>query len=135
LLYDWLFQQALKNVGEFTADALSTPAREPMVEMPLGERNTFKMRTQRGDTTEVFALVIHVSVRRADVRNFERRYAQATFEIIDRVTMVLNASTTEERRETGFTVIKENVKMAINEVLGTPWVQRVFFSEIVHEIQ
>jgi predicted esterase/flagellar basal body-associated protein FliL len=134
LLYDWMFQQTLKGTG-VTADAQPSPMRESIIEMPIGDRNTFKMRTNRGNGTEDFSVVVHVAIRGSDERTFNRRYEQATIEIIDRIMMVLNASTIEERRVPGLTTIKERAKRTINEALGTPWVRDVFFTEIVHEIR
>ena len=133
LFYDWMFQQTLKGTG-VTAGALPSPMKEPMVEKPIGERNTFKIRTSHGDLTDAFSVIIHVAIQRANERSFDRRYGESRIEIIDRITTVLNASTTEERGEPGNTAIKERVKKAINTVLGTPWVQQVFFTEVSHEL-
>ena len=130
LLYDWLFQQTLKGTGRVTAGALPSSTREPMIERQIGDKNTFKLRDFINDTNESFSLVMHVSVRRADELKFARRYEEATIEIIDRVSTVLRGSTTEERMELGSTAIKERVKQTINEVLGEPWVQQVFFTVV-----
>jgi flagellar basal body-associated protein FliL len=35
--------------------------------------------------------------------------------------------------EPGLTTIKEKAKKAINEILGTPWVQEVLVTEVVFE--
>jgi len=129
MLYDWLFQQSLgSESGENTSSV-------PMFEIPIGDRNSFKISNVRNGGNEKFSVNIHVSVKKADAGKFQRRYEQCINEIIDRVTVVLVRSTTEERTEAGHTAIKERVQKAINEVLGTPWVQKVFFSEIYHNVQ
>jgi len=107
---------------------------ERMAEIQIGTRTTFNIRNVRDDANEVFSLIIWAQVRQRDSRNFERRFEQCENEIIDRVTAILSASTTEERSEAGHTAIKERVRRAMNDVLGTPWVQQVFFSEITHEV-
>ena len=107
---------------------------EVTVEKQIGEKNTFKIRTSRGDLTDAFSVVMHVTVRRVDERAFDKQYLDRTMRVIDRVTSVLDASTREEREEATRTAIKERVKQAINEVLGTPWVQEVLFTEVVHEV-
>ena len=141
LLYDWMFQQTLKGTRSYTGytDALPSSARVPTVEKQIGDRNTFKVRTHYDNVTDEFSLIMYVKVRKADELKFDRRYEQATVEIIDHVTAILNVSTTEERKEVRRTAIRERairerVKKAINAVLGTPWVQDVLFTEIVHEI-
>jgi hypothetical protein len=107
---------------------------ERMVEIPIGTRNTFNVRNVRDDGNEIFSLIMHVSVRHRDSRSFERRLGESENAVIDRVTSILSASTTEERREAGHTAIKARVSREINDVLGTAWVQQVFFSEITHEV-
>jgi len=104
-------------------------------EIPIGDKNTFKLSDSRGDSIESFSLVMHVSVLKADERKFQRRYEASKNKVIDRVITALRLSTTEERREPGNMAIKKNVKTAINDVLETPWVQEVFFAEITHEIK
>jgi len=109
--------------------------REEMVERQIGEKNTFKIRTPRpNDMNDAFSVVMHVTIRKSDVKAFDNRYAQRTITVIDRATAVLEASTTEERGEATRTAIKERVKKAINEVLENTWVQEVLFSEPVHEV-
>jgi len=109
--------------------------KEEMVERQIGEKNTFKIRTPRpNDMNDAFSVVIHVTVRKSDVKAFDNRYAQRTITVIDRATAVLDASTTEERGEATRTAIKERVKKKINEVLENTWVQEVLFTEVVHEV-
>ena len=122
------------NFGDVSNEPSSPISRDPVVEKAIGDRTTFKIRTPRGDTTDSFSLVMHVTVRRTDERAFDKRYAECTIAVIDRATAVLCASTREEREEAERTAIKERVKKAINEVLEMPWVQQVFFTEIVHEV-
>jgi len=140
LLYDWMFQQRLTPVAETRSGDLRSwlfpapPHPDRMVEKPVGSRNTFNIRNVRDGGTETFSLVMRISIRETDERAFARRYAQVENEIIDRITAILSASTTTERIETGHTTIKERVRRAMNEVLGTPWVNQVFFTEITHRV-
>ena len=106
----------------------------PTVEKLLDAGKAFKMRTTRGDRTEHFSVMIHVSIKKADESRFQRRYDQCMHEIIDRVTGLLAASTPDERMEAGYPRLKEKVKKGINEMLGTPWVQQVLFSDVVYEV-
>ena len=101
-------------------------------EIQIGDNNTFKVSDLRGDVIETFSVVIHVSVLKADMRQFERQYYVRENKVIDRVTTVLRASTTEERQEAGNMAIKERIVTAINDVLEMPWVQEVFFTHITH---
>ena len=101
-----------------------------MVEIPIGDSNTFVITNVRDDLNETFSLRMYVAVQQGELRHFERRLAQCENEVIDRITAVLYASSRAERTEMGLTTIKEKVKWATNEVLGTPWVQQVFFTEI-----
>ena len=102
-----------------------------MVERQIGD--TFKIRNVRDYGHENFSLIMYVTIRKEDERAFDRQYEQARIELIDRVTAVLYASTTEERE--AMTAIKERVEQTINEVLGTPWVQQVLFTEITLEVE
>ena len=143
LLYDWMFQQRLTlgltpvvetRGGNLSPWLFPPPRPDMMIERQIGTRNTFNIRNVRDGGTESFSLILHVSVRQRGARNFERRYGQAEDEIIDRITSVLHASTTAERQEAGHTAIRERLRRAINEVLGTPWVNQVFFTEITHRV-
>lgn len=145
VLVSLLAKQPLPEIGidprngvpnfEDVPNVPSSPiTKDPTIEKPIGDRATFKIRTPRGEFTDTFNLVMHVTVRKTDERAFNTRYEQCTIAVIDRATSVLSASTTEERAEASRTAIKERVKRAINEVLETPWVQEVFFTEVTHEI-
>ena len=118
------------EVGNGTGEPANPLPKEPTLEIPIGDKNTFKVRTDRGNQTDSFSVVMTVVIRKADERAFNRRYPLCTKEVIDRATMILNASTTEERKEADHTTIKEKVRHGINEVLGMPWVQRVIFTEV-----
>jgi len=106
-----------------------------MVERPIGNKNTFVITDVRGDVNETFSLTMHVVVQQRELRHFERRFEQCEIELIDRVTVVLRASTTEERMEAANIAIRERVKRTINDVLGTPWVLEVLFTEITHMVE
>ena len=102
--------------------------KEAMIELPL-QNDPFKMKLLRGEETESLALRMHVVVRKKEERVFTRQYEQFKMRVIDRVQSVLTLSTRAERQEIGHTAIKEKSKQAINEALGTPWVQQVLISE------
>ena len=121
------------NIGNVSGAPQPVIKSEAMVECPIGDKNTFNITNVRDDGSEVFKVTINVKIRKADAGKFNLQYELCKNEIIDRVTVILNASTTAERKEAEHTAIKERVKRAINEVLGQPWIQTVFFSEITHE--
>ncbi|MDR0521277.1 MAG: hypothetical protein LBH00_05435 [Planctomycetaceae bacterium] len=102
--------------------------REPMVEKPITDK-VFKVSSIQGETTVKLTVMVHVQIRKADERKFDRRYADCTNEVADQVTSTLTASSNDERNEVGHVAIKERIKKVINEVLGTPWVQSVFFTD------
>ena len=109
--------------------------KEPTVERQIGEKNTFKIRTMRpNDMNDAFSVVMHVIIRQADIKAFEKRYAECTMQVIAAATDELSGSSTEERAEATRTAIRERVKKVINEVLGNTWVQEVLFTEPVHEV-
>ena len=109
--------------------------KEPMVERPIGTNNSFKIRTPAGnDLNSSFNLVMHVRIRSADARAFDKGYADNMILVIDRATSVLRAATIEERDEANHTAIKARLKKAINEVLENTWVQEVLFVEVTHEV-
>ncbi|GHT09650.1 hypothetical protein FACS1894170_00530 [Planctomycetales bacterium] len=100
--------------------------KEPMVEKPISEK-PFKVKETKADseTTETFTVTIHAKIRKKDERAFDARYLGCQFEIIDAVTTALQGSTSDDRRSVGLTNIKEKVKKAINDVLGTPYIQEI----------
>jgi hypothetical protein len=101
---------------------------EPMVEIPL-QNAPFKIKQLRGEETENLTLRMYVVVRKKEERAFTRQYERFTRRVLDRVESVLTLSTRAERQETGHTSIKEKSKKAINDELGTPWIQQVLISE------
>ena len=125
----------VKGVGGFDKTNLVPPdivKNEPMVEKQIGDK-AFKVKIFKGEANETFSVVIHVQIRKADESKFNKRYEACMNDINDRITSVLYASNDNERREVGFTAIKEKIKRAINDVLGTPWVQAVFCTEPAFE--
>ena len=102
--------------------------REPMVELPV-QSDPFKVKQLRGEETENLTLRMHVLVRKREERAFTRQFEQFKLRVIERVENVLTLSTRAERQEIGHTSIKEKSKKAVNEVLGTSWVQEVLISE------
>ena|GEM_PF-382934 len=122
MLYDWMFQQSLERAG-------NAGTQVPMVEKQIGKGPIIGGTLQDG-RDERWNATIHVAIRKTDEANFDRRYAPIENEIIDRVTTVLAATAGMERREVGHTTIKEKLRRTINEVLGTPWVQEVYLSDV-----
>ena len=83
------------------------------------------------EMNEHFSLTMHVHVRAGrEERLFERAYERRWQRVIDSVETIMRAATREERMEEGYTTIKEKSKQAINEILGTPWVQNVLISGV-----
>jgi hypothetical protein len=123
---------AVAGVGGYENSNLVPPSigeTEKTVERPLKEATPFKVKNLRGDTNELFSIVLSIKIREADATKFDKRYAVCTNEVIDRVVTILGATTTEERSEATYTTIKEKVKRGINEVLGTPWVLSVLCAD------
>jgi len=106
-----------------------------MVEMQIGDGSTFVVTNVRDDGNETFSLTMFVSIQQRDALRFERRFEQCKNEVFDRVATVLRESSRDERLEAGHTAIKERVKQTINDVLGTPWVQQVLFTEITLAVE
>jgi flagellar basal body-associated protein FliL len=105
--------------------------RDAVVERLIG---TFTVKHVRNEANESLALTMHVTIRQGrEARNFDIRFEACKQQIIDRVTNILNVSTPAERSEAGNTTLKERSKRAINEVLGTPWVQEVLISDFKYE--
>ena len=103
-----------------------------MVERQIGE-GPIRVRAQQNDANVTFALVMHVQIRQREERAFDREYERRMNAVMTAVTTVLQGSTSDEREEIGYTAIREKSKRAINQVLGTPWVQTVFVRDVVHE--
>ena len=120
-------------------DAPSLPTnigdREKSVERPINEGKPLVIKETQNDALVTFSLTMSVSIREKDAVKFDKQYGLRKQEIIDRVETVLSKSSTEERHEIGRTTIKEKSKKAINEVLGFNFVQQVFVSGVVNEVQ
>ncbi|MDR2754344.1 MAG: hypothetical protein LBC20_01435 [Planctomycetaceae bacterium] len=100
--------------------------KEPLVEKPLGDK--FKVQSTRQgpeQITDVFSGTIIVQILKKDETAFDKLYAERQYAIRDAVTVVLRASTLEDRNQVSLITIKRNVKKAINEVLGISYVQGV----------
>ena len=127
LLYDWMFQQS--------SEGGSSMVQESIIEKQIGDGKSFKVKTIRNEATETFSVTIHVTIQKANAKQFENRYKACEIEITDRVTAILHASSPAERMESGLLTIKEKIKRSINDVLGTPWVLNVLCSNITYEVQ
>ena len=121
-------REGVVGIDGVSLSPLELIPKEPMVEVPL-QKDPFKVKQSRGEETENVTLRMHVLVRKKEEKVFNKQYEQYTQRVLDRVGDVLMLSTRAERQETGHTSIKEKSKAAINEVLGTPWVQQVLISE------
>jgi len=102
---------------------------EDLVEKAISEK-VFTVKNVRNELNETFSVDIRVGIRQADEKKFNQRYEKCMYEIRDRVTAILNASSDEDRMEAALTTIKEKIKRAINEVLGSPLVQRVYCTDV-----
>ena len=105
---------------------------ETLVARPL-KSGAFKVSDIRDDMNEEFTLVMHVMIREKDADKFDILFNKRKPEILDRITTILRMSTSQEREEADSTSIKEKSKKEINEVLGTPWVQKVLITETLHK--
>ena len=113
-----------------TRSPMNLLPEEPTVEKPIKD-GPFRIINVRNEVNEEFSLTIHVSIRKTDAAKFQKRYDDCTQQILARLTDVLNRTSPEERKgESGYAAIMEKIKMAINEVLGVPWVQEVFLTDV-----
>ena len=103
-----------------------------LVERPIGH-GPLSVATTRNDMNEKFSLTMHVVVHQREQRAFERQYERHGQRVIERIETIMLAATLEERMEVGYTTIKERSRQAINEILGTPWVQEVLISGVTIE--
>ena len=115
-------------------DAKDPITKDKMVERPIGNKK-FQVQQMRKEQNEKFSLLMHVIIRQQDAKKFDPRYAECEFTILDRINGILLAASQDECSEAGYTTIKERAKNAINEVLGTPWVQQVLTTETSYEVQ
>ena len=142
LLLSLIAQQPPVRQGIPKGDPYPDTAGDPenvIMTMPtdtiaIGDKNTFKFTQDRDGGTETFSLMMHVVVLKSDASKFNKQYENSTIAVISSASDVIRASTTEERKEATYTAIRARVKKKINEVLGTPWVQRVFFTEVSHTV-
>jgi hypothetical protein len=109
-------------------------SRVPMMEIPIYGGNPFKFRRARGGSAETVSLTMHVVIRKTDEAAFKSRYKQCKNELDDRVAEIMHAFSLHEYAEVGHLTLKEKAKKAINEVLGTPWVQQVFIPKLSYEM-
>jgi hypothetical protein len=127
----------LEGVGNFEVPNMVPPEivkKDPMVEKSLREQ-PFKIKDVNQETNVTLIVTVAVKIRKADERQFDKRYPACTSEVLDRITTIFVASTDDERHEVGLTGIKEKIKRGINEVLGMPWVQEVFCTDFSLESQ
>jgi flagellar basal body-associated protein FliL len=104
--------------------------KKPLVEKPLGDK--FKVQSIRSgpeQITDVFSVIITVQILKKDETAYDKLYAERQNAIRDAVTVVLRASTLEDRNQVALLTIKRNVKKAINEVLGISYVQGILCTE------
>jgi len=110
--------------------------REDEIEIEINEGRAFRVKkTTVDDQLETFSVVMHVAVRTREKRKFDPRYEARKNTINDQIESMLDASSTDDRKEVGLTAIKAKAKKIINDELGVPFVQRVLLTDKVHELQ
>lgn len=100
--------------------------KEPLVEKQIGEK--FKVQSIREgpeQITDVFSVTIWVQVLKKDEAAYDKLYAERQNAIRDAITIVLRASSLEDRNQVSLIAIRRNVKKAINEKLGISYIQDV----------
>ena len=105
---------------------------ERMVKKTIGDK-ALEVKFPLDKNNITLSMFVHVQVRDRDVMSFDKRYKECNTEIEDHIVIILSASTVEERMEASLTTIKEKMKRAINEVLGTPWVTGVLVTDFCFE--
>jgi hypothetical protein len=105
----------------------------PVVEKPIGEK--IKVQSTRPDEqlTDIFTVTIQVQVLKKDETAFDKVYAERQGAVRDAVTIVLRASTIEDRNQVSLTTIKRKIREVINEVLGTAYVKGVLCIDPIAE--
>jgi len=101
---------------------------EDIIEKPIGS-GPFRITVPENDLITTYSLVIHVGVRKKEDSRFQRRYDECVQQIVHRVETVLRASSRDEWKDAGHTVIKSRIMKEINDVLGTAWVVEVYPTE------
>ncbi|MDR2116968.1 MAG: hypothetical protein LBP87_11380 [Planctomycetaceae bacterium] len=104
--------------------------RELLLEKPLGDK--FKVQSIRPgpeQITDVFTVTIIVQILKKDEAAYEKLYGERQNAIRDAVTVVLRATSLEDRNQVSLATIRQNVKKAINDVLGISYVQGVLCTE------
>jgi len=100
-----------------------------LVEKQIGP-GPISVRIPRGDMNETFTLTMHVTVREREQWRFDAEYERRMHQIIASVENVMRAATSEERTEVGHAGIRERSRRVINDVLGTPFVNDVFLTNV-----
>ncbi|MDR0608905.1 MAG: hypothetical protein LBG58_02250 [Planctomycetaceae bacterium] len=109
--------------------------KAPIVEKPLGEK--FKVQSIRQGSeqiTDVFTVTIIVQIQKKDETAYDKIYAERQNAIRDAVTIVLRASSLDDRNQVSLEAIRRKVKKAINEVLGISYVQGVLCTDPIIEM-
>jgi hypothetical protein len=110
--------------------------KEKLLEKPIGDKGTFRFRKPaEEDRTASVSLIMTVKVREKEQYKYQYEYDKKTITIIDEITKILWGATSEEYREVNHTAIRERVKLAINNVLPSPWVHEVLLTEVNFEEQ
>jgi len=125
----WLVTEG--SDGSFNGTPQVPPSvgpNEPVVERSINE-GPFRIGFTEDGNNITLSMVIHVVIRDRDSKRFDTRFEHCQWQIIDKVNTALRASSPADRQEVGHTTIKERLKRAINEVLGTSWVLEVLISE------
>ena len=131
VLYLLIPRKPTENTPEIQIPVVTVDT-ERTVERPINE-GAFSVKRVVNDNNETFSLVMHVTVRYKEGSKFDRLYEARENAIIDRVTTVLSVSTRDERLEPGHAALKEQVRRAINDVLGVAYVRQVLFAEVKYE--
>jgi len=106
----------------------------PVVERQIGH-GPLRVRTVEDDINAEFSLLMHVRVREGrDAARFDREYERRTRQIVEAVEQIMREATRAERQEASLSAIRERAQRAINDILGTPWVQQVIVSEVTIEV-
>ena len=122
-----------KDVDVFSFVPPGVIRQETVAKRLIGDE-PLSVVVEHDEMNEIFSLTMHVHVRAGrEERLFDRVYERRKQRIVDGVETIMRAATHEERMEEGYTTIKEKSKQAINEVLGTPWVQQVIITDVTIE--
>ncbi|MGL4942958.1 MAG: hypothetical protein ACRC46_07190 [Thermoguttaceae bacterium] len=102
------------------------------VERPLGEEK-FKATTTNPaspDRIEVFEVKLFARINKSDVAKWDALYLANQQTIRQEINLVLRQAKSEYKLDPKLTVIRNSIRVRLNEILGHSYIQQVIFSDV-----